>query len=146
MNIKRIRFIYYIICPISQNVIYVGCTNNSMVRFKKHILEAKKGNKALIYFYIRFLLCKKIMPKFRIVRQIFKSYTESEYEEAAETEKFIETVLNEMYGNGMVIKKNKDLKKCFIEKKIDPFEFYNDKLNNIYVEYLKQKENKDLPF
>ena len=132
MNVKRERYIYYIICPIADNVVYVGVTNNPMSRFKGHIKKSKRGSKALIHYYIRFLMNKKSMPKFKIVSKIYQSYTESEKAEARHTEKYISTVFNEMYGNGLAIDKNKNLKKSFNNNEIDPIRYFESKLSGIH--------------
>lgn len=123
MNLKRERFVYYILSPLNGDVKYVGVTNNPILRFKQHLRECEKKNKnGLIYFYLRFLKENKLKPILKIKQKIFASYTDSEFIEAEHIEKNIDTVLNEMYGNGMHIKKNVKIKKKLIEDEINIFD------------------------
>jgi hypothetical protein len=127
MDLNRERYIYYIICPISSCVVYVGITNSAMSRFKGHMNKAKKGGQALIHFYIRFLISQKKTPKFKVVSKVFSSYTKSEFIEARHTEMHLNTVFNEMYGNGKSIEKNKTLKKKFKNKELNYIEYFKNK-------------------
>lgn len=131
MTKKRIRTIYSIICPITNNVIYIGITNNFKSRANAHVTAAKKGSKALIYFYIRYILNAKQKPIFKPIRKVFLSYTESEFIEAEEIEKYKKTCMNEMYGNGERIKDNITLKNKFINNELDYIKYFEKNNQNV---------------
>lgn len=119
MNLKRIRYIYYVLDPDDRRVVYVGISNNAKQRFYKHMqsfMKEKPGS--LFYFYLRHLHKNGKKPIFVIKQRVFLSYTESEYIEAEHIEQHINTALNEMYGNGKRIKKNQDIKEMLINQSI----------------------------
>lgn len=126
MNKPRERFVYYCIDKITNNVMYVGISNDPKTRIKRHLTEphTKKGG-SLFYYYLRYLKLINQNPVFVIKEKIFQSYTDSELHEAKHIGMHIDTVLNEMYGNGERIQKNRDAKK---ELKLKGVEVYNPHL------------------
>ena len=83
---KTKSFIYQIVCPITNDVVYIGYTINPKSRFSYHLNNGFEFNKKALF--IRWLLSKNLTPKFEIIKE-FNSISE-----AKEYEKYLIKSLN----------------------------------------------------